>query len=219
MPYTLVLDRVYVYGDPLLGQKRGISINARDVTITNSTVRDIKGVGQDTQALCAYNGPGPFWIENNYLEASGENFMLGGADPSIPGLIPGGMTFRLNYVTKPLSWRDPILATPQQLVGDSIEPAGGFPRLVHLSSRRTTTGRPDHDRAVVPFGTCRGQSHGAGPGKSIVDGGPYRDRVSGISHVLRAGPILDSHAARLYRHRRRRLDCRPSSRPPAPCGR
>ncbi len=126
VPYTLVLDRVYVYGDPLLGQKRGISINARDVTITNSTVRDIKGIGQDTQALCAYNGPGPFWIENNYLEASGENIMLGGADPSIPGLIPGGMTFRLNYVTKPLSWRGPILATPQNLSA-TVSAGGGIP--------------------------------------------------------------------------------------------
>ena len=53
------------------------------------------------------NGPGPFWIENNYLEASGENFMLGGTDPPIPGLIPGGVTFRRNYVTKPVSWRNP----------------------------------------------------------------------------------------------------------------
>ena len=51
VPYTLVFDRIYVYGDPLLGQKRGISINARDVTITNSTVRDIKGMGQETQAI------------------------------------------------------------------------------------------------------------------------------------------------------------------------
>jgi hypothetical protein len=126
VPYTLVLDRVYVYGDPLLGQKRGISINARDVTITNSTVRDIKGVGQDTQALNGYNGPGPFWIENNYLEAAGENFMLGGADPSIPNLIPGGVTFRRNYVTKPLSWRNPILATPQQLSA-TVSSGGAIP--------------------------------------------------------------------------------------------
>ena len=210
VPYTLVLDRVYVYGDPLLGQKRGISINARDVTITNSTVRDIKGIGQDTQALCGYNGPGPFWIENNYLEASGENFMLGGADPSIPNLIPGGVTFRRNYVTKPLSWRSPILATPQGLSA-TVSGGGWIPPTTY--TYQVVARRPagaDHVRAVIPFGARRGQSHGAGPGKSIVDGGPYRDRVSGISHDIRTGRILDRHAARLYRHRRRRHR-RPSS--------
>jgi hypothetical protein len=112
VPYSFVLDRLYVYGDPLMGQKRGVAINGRDVAVINSTIRDIKAVGQDTQALGGYNGPGPFWIENNYLEASGENFMLGGADPPILGLIPGDVTFRRNYVTKPLSWRNPILTTP-----------------------------------------------------------------------------------------------------------
>ena len=55
-----VLDRVYIYGDPLVGQKRAIALNARDVTITNSTVRDIKTVGQDTQAIGGWNGPGPY---------------------------------------------------------------------------------------------------------------------------------------------------------------
>jgi len=130
VPYSFVLDRLYVYGDPLMGQKRGIAINAKDVTVTNSTIRDIKAVGQDSQALGAYNGPGPFWIENNYLEASGENFMLGGADPSITDLIPGNVTFRRNYVTKPVSWRNPILATPANVAvsgGSSGSlPAGTF---------------------------------------------------------------------------------------------
>src|SRR3954452_3516902 len=30
VPYALVIDRVYVHGDPLLGQKRGISIHSGD---------------------------------------------------------------------------------------------------------------------------------------------------------------------------------------------
>jgi len=126
VPYSFVLDRLYVYGDPLMGQKRGIAINAKDVTVTNSTIRDIKAVGQDAQALGAYNGPGPFLIENNYLEASGENFLLGGADPPITGLIPGNVTFRRNYVTKPVSWRNPILSTPAN-VAVSGGPSGSLP--------------------------------------------------------------------------------------------
>ena len=30
VPYALVLDRVYVHGDPVLGQKRGIALNSSD---------------------------------------------------------------------------------------------------------------------------------------------------------------------------------------------
>ena len=87
VPYEIVLDRVYVHGHPLYGQKRGIALNARTVTIRNSYVADIKAVGVDAQAIGGWNGPGPFSIENNYLEASGEVFLLGGADPgdSQPG--------------------------------------------------------------------------------------------------------------------------------------
>ena len=62
-------------------------------------------VGQDSQAIAGWNGPGPYTITNNYLEAASENFLLGGADPAIPDLIPSDITFTKNYVTKPLSWR------------------------------------------------------------------------------------------------------------------
>ena len=30
VPYALIIDRVYVHGDPVMGQKRGISLNSRD---------------------------------------------------------------------------------------------------------------------------------------------------------------------------------------------
>ena len=87
VPYEIEIDRVYVHGDPLYGQKRGIALNGRSVTIRNSYISDIKAVGFDTQAIGGWNGPGPFTIENNYLEAAGENFILGGSDPAIPNLV------------------------------------------------------------------------------------------------------------------------------------
>lgn len=120
VPHTLVIDRVYVYGDPLLGQKRGIAMNVRNVTITNSHVSDIKAVGQDTQAVGVWNGPGPFLIENNYLEASGENVLLGGSGPDIPNLVPTGLTFRRNYVSRPVSWRGPIVPAPAELTAEVV---------------------------------------------------------------------------------------------------
>src|SRR5262245_6583833 len=83
VPHDLVLDRIYVHGDALLGQKRGIALHSRDTSIVNSYISDCKAIGQDTQAIGGFNGPGNYLIENNYLEGAGENVLLGGADPMI----------------------------------------------------------------------------------------------------------------------------------------
>ena len=112
VPRGIHLSHVYVHGDPLLGQKRCIALNAADVTIRDSRIADCKAVGQDSQAIGGWNGPGPYVIENNYIEGAGENFLLGGSDPAIPYLVADGVTFRRNHVTRPMAWRSPILATP-----------------------------------------------------------------------------------------------------------
>ena len=104
VPHDLILDRVYIHGDPTFGQKRGVSLNSAVTTIVNSYIANIWADDQDSQAIAGWNGPGPFTITNNYLEASGENFMLGGSDPSIPNLVPSNITFTQNYLSKPLAW-------------------------------------------------------------------------------------------------------------------
>jgi hypothetical protein len=106
VPQQLAVDRCLIRGDPARGQKRGIALNSGATTITNSYIADIKVRGQDSQAIGGWNGPGPYTIENNYLEAAGENFMLGGADPAIDGLVTADVTFRRNHLAKPLAWRD-----------------------------------------------------------------------------------------------------------------
>jgi PKD repeat protein len=115
VPHHIVLNHLYVHGDSYVGQKRCIALNAASVTISDSHVADCKGVGQDTQAIGGWNGPGPYTIENNYLEAAGENVMLGGADPAIRDLVPDGITVRRNYFSRPMSWRSPIVSTPAGL--------------------------------------------------------------------------------------------------------
>ncbi len=131
VPYALVLDRVYVHGDPVMGQKRGIALHSSDTTIVNSYVSDCKAVGQDSQALAGFNGPGDYLIENNYFEAATENVLFGGSDPPIQNLVTANITFRHNYLTKPLAWRDPIIATPagvaaQAAIGAGTLPAGTY---------------------------------------------------------------------------------------------
>jgi hypothetical protein len=106
IPHDLVIDRVYVHGDPDKGQKRGISINSASTVVTGSYIDEIKAVGQDSQAICGWNGPGPFTITNNYLEAAGENLMFGGADPGVPNLVPADIVISDNWFAKQTAWRD-----------------------------------------------------------------------------------------------------------------
>lgn len=105
VPHHLILDRLYMHGDPTIGQKRGVSLNSAHTEVINSHISDIKAVAMDSQALAGWNGPGPFNIVNNYLEAAAENVMFGGADPKIPNLVPSDITIRRNHFFKPLTWR------------------------------------------------------------------------------------------------------------------
>jgi hypothetical protein len=123
VPSDIEIDRVYVHGDPLIGQKRGIALNGARVTIANSYVSECKMVNADSQAIGGWNGPGPYTIENNYLEAAAENFLLGGSDPWISGLVASDVIFRRNHLSKPLAWRDTIIAAPSGLT--ATPDAGG----------------------------------------------------------------------------------------------
>jgi hypothetical protein len=111
-PHHLLLDRLYIHGHSQFGSKRGIALNSADTSIINSQISNIKGQGIDTQAICGWNGPGPYLIENNFLEASGENIMFGGASPAIQGLVPAHITIRRNLISKYPAWQKAILATP-----------------------------------------------------------------------------------------------------------
>jgi hypothetical protein len=126
VPYSIVVDRVYVHGDPLVGQKRGIALNSSDTTIVNSYISDIKAVGQDSQAISGYNGPGNYVIENNYLEAAAENVLFGGSDPYISNLVTSNITFRRNYLTKPLAWRNPLIAAPTGVTAVAASTGGAL---------------------------------------------------------------------------------------------
>jgi len=105
VPHDLIVDRVYMHGDPTVGQKRAIGLNSAATTISNCYISEIKAEGQDSQAIAGWNGPGPYSIVNNYLEAAGEDIIFGGADPAIPNLVPSNITVSGNYITKQLTWK------------------------------------------------------------------------------------------------------------------
>jgi hypothetical protein len=105
VPHHFAFERCYVHGDRAAGSRRGIALNSAFTTVADSWFTDFKEVGADTQALAGWNGPGPFVITNNRLEAAGENVMFGGADPKIRDLVPSDIDIVGNDLAKPARWR------------------------------------------------------------------------------------------------------------------
>jgi hypothetical protein len=81
VPTDIIVDRCYIHGT-LGGEiRRGVALNGAYLAVIDSYLSDFHQRGADTQAIAGWNGPGPFKIVNNYLEAAGENVIFGGAEP------------------------------------------------------------------------------------------------------------------------------------------
>jgi hypothetical protein len=105
VPTDIVVDRCYIHGTPTGSVRRGVALNGARMAVVDSYLSDFHEVGADSQAISGWNGPGPYKIVNNTLEGAGENLMFGGADPTIPDLVPSDIEIRRNHLHKPLSWK------------------------------------------------------------------------------------------------------------------
>ncbi len=105
LPHDLILDRVYVHGQPNVNLKRCVALNSARTAIVDSQLLECHGRGFDSQSILGWNGPGPYRIENNRLEAAGEVIMFGGVDPAIPSLVPSDVIVRRNYLYRPMEWK------------------------------------------------------------------------------------------------------------------
>jgi hypothetical protein len=164
VPHHLIVDRVYIHGDPNKGQKRGIALNSAHTTIANSHISDFKLVAQDSQAIASWNSPGPFTVENNYLEGAGDNVMVGGDDPKIIGQTPTDLIFRGNTMSRPVAWRSPIVPPPTN-VRASLGAAGALPAgsyAYRVVARRTINGQIARSVAAAEVAVA------AGNGSSVL---------------------------------------------------
>ena len=105
MPQWIILDRVYVHGTATQDIQRCVLLNSRSSAVVDSWLSDCHLKGTDAQAIVGWSAPGPYKIQNNHLEGSGENVMFGGADPGIAGVVPSDITIVGNHFYKPLSWK------------------------------------------------------------------------------------------------------------------
>jgi hypothetical protein len=103
-PSDIIFDRVYIHGTSEVDVRRCLGFNGARLAVIDSYLSECHSTF-DAQAVSGHNGPGPFKITNNHLEGSAENIAFGGADPSIPGLVPSDIEIRRNHVIKPMSWK------------------------------------------------------------------------------------------------------------------
>ncbi|MFZ1514137.1 MAG: T9SS type A sorting domain-containing protein [Saprospiraceae bacterium] len=106
VPHHLIVDRCFIHGHTK-GEimKYGIRLDCAYSAVVDCHISDFHSVGFDAQSISSINGPGPFKIINNYLEASGENILFGGGAAAIAGLVPSDIEIRQNHFFKPHSWR------------------------------------------------------------------------------------------------------------------
>ncbi len=110
LPHDIVIDRSYLHANDSGNFRRGVALNGSRLAIIESHLENFHEDSTDSQAIAGWNGPGPFKIVNNFLEAASENVMFGGADPRIADLVPADIEIRRNLMTKRLSWRDAKIA-------------------------------------------------------------------------------------------------------------
>lgn len=124
VPHHLILDRCFIHGHTKGDiMKYGVRMDCAYSAVIDCHISDFHSIGFDAQAISCINGPGPFKILNNYLEASGENILFGGGAAAIPGLVPSDVEIRQNHFFKPKSWRvgDPNYAGKHWAVKNIFE--------------------------------------------------------------------------------------------------
>ncbi|MEK7995909.1 MAG: fibronectin type III domain-containing protein, partial [Planctomycetota bacterium] len=108
LPHHITVDRSYLHSTnvapPWVRSRYGIGADGKYVAVVDSYLSNFHD-SQDSQAILIWNGEGPYKFVNNYLEATGENFMSGGNDPRIPNAVPSDIEFRGNYLYKPIEWK------------------------------------------------------------------------------------------------------------------
>jgi hypothetical protein len=103
-PRDVTLENLTVIGNPQ-GQKRGVALHGINLSLVNSRVRDMKLVGQDSQALWINNGPGPYTVANCVLEGAGENVLVGGDTIRYAHDVASDILFENCHLVKPLTWK------------------------------------------------------------------------------------------------------------------
>jgi hypothetical protein len=124
----IVLDRLYIHGTPTDETRRGVELSgSTSIAVQDSYISDmhcsVDGGCTDAQAISGGIGSlamGPYKINHNFLEASGENLMFGGGAAT---QTPADIEIRFNHLFKPMLWLQgqPGFTAPAFIVKNDFE--------------------------------------------------------------------------------------------------
>ena len=124
----IVLDRLYIHGTPADETRRGVELSGgTSIAVQDSYISDfhcsVLGNCTDSQAVAGGTGSlpmGPYKINHNFLEASGENIIFGGGPAT---QTPADIEIRFNHFFKPMLWLQgqPGFAAPAFIVKNHFE--------------------------------------------------------------------------------------------------
>ena len=109
LPADIILDRTYIFGSNTTPIQHGIYANTQSFALVDSYCDAIVDGGADAQCIGVVEGTGPYLIQNNFLQATGENIMFGGSDPAIVNSVPSDITIMGNVFQKNTAWRGKIV--------------------------------------------------------------------------------------------------------------
>ena len=101
---NVTVDRCYFHGSATedIIRAAGFGSNSSYIAIVDSDIQDIHGWTYDSQAFASWASPGPFKLVNNFLSASSEDVMFGGAGGYSNPYVPSDIEIRHNHF-----WKDP----------------------------------------------------------------------------------------------------------------
>jgi len=124
----VVMDRLYIHGTPTDETRRGVELSGTtNVSVQDSYINEfhcrVGGTCTDSQAVSGGVGSlpmGPFKIDDNFLEASGECLIFGGGAAT---LAPTDIEIRFNHLFKPMFWLQgqPGYVAPSFIVKNHFE--------------------------------------------------------------------------------------------------
>ena len=135
----IIFYRNLVHGNPKEEAQHGIQVNTgKYIAVIDSSLYEFHCIAKtgtcvDSQAISGGTGAtgtlvsqsGPVKVVNNYIEASTENILFGGAVAD--GVGPNDVEIRRNWMNKPMSWNpmDPSYIGTPYIVKDCFELKNG----------------------------------------------------------------------------------------------
>lgn len=104
-PNNFTLYRCLILGNSSRGMRVGIGLHGKAVDVIENYMADLWDPNSsDSQAIQGGAGPGPYWIEGNYLSSATENIIFGGFGPKIANMVARDIVITGNEIEKPLAW-------------------------------------------------------------------------------------------------------------------